>query len=113
MESPDYNAPGAEVESALLSLINFEAERCGYPENSEEVMGAFKFQIVTLGHIQGQRMDSVYNGLYQQALQNYAEVYELDQGEMALRTGASVPLKQDFDGGRLDWALNSVNFDIL
>ena len=113
MESPDFEAPGAEAESILLSLINFETERLDTERDTVAIVETFLHNVVTFANIQGNRVGSDNLGLYRQALQTYVDGYQLGQSEMELLIGESVSFKHDFDDGLKDWRLDAITYDML
>ena len=109
-DSPDYFAPGTEIESTLLQHMAWETGRL--TESNADIEGHAEtliYNLVMIAHIQGRRTDSSLLNSYRENLQRYADRYRLGADETALACGDLVSFKQDFDRGLLEWSVDATN----
>ena len=118
MQSPDYGAPGTEIESLFLEKIQYLAARGARVEdqsfNRLDVLDHARHEIFLLGNIQANRVGSPDQENIQEWLEAYYVHYnELGPAELELTTGSNTSFKQDFDNGRQDWCLNRDTSQLL
>ena len=113
-DSPDYYAPGTEVESTLLQHMAWETRRltesnAGIEGHAETLI----YNLAVLAHIQGRRTNSVHLDSYRAVLQGYADHYHFGPDDTSLACGDLISFKHDFDNGMLEWSVDTTHHTIL
>ena len=111
VSSPAYNAPGTEVESAIIKSLHYRCSLHNVAAEPNWLLNALNYSIVALGNIQANRLNLDDRKANLAKLADYNK--NMEPQEMGLASGEFTDFKRDLDGQEKDWCWDRESGTVL